>query len=49
MGTRPNEVDPILSHLVDQQKISANMALAVVRPYPFECMVEPFGAKRRIV
>ena len=49
MRTRPNEIDTILSHLVDQQKISANMAFTVVRPYPFECMVEPFGAKRRIV
>ncbi len=34
-----NEIDPILIHLVDQQKISADMAFAVVRPFPFECMV----------
>ena len=39
MRTRPNEIDPTLSHLVYQQKISADMAFTVVRPYPFECMV----------
>ena len=49
MRTRPNEIDPTLSHLAYQQKISADMAFAVVRPFPVECMVEPFGAKRRIV
>ena len=39
MRTRPNEIDTVFSRLVYQQKISANMAFTVVRPFPFECMV----------
>jgi hypothetical protein len=39
MRARPNKVDTVLKHLVNQQKVSADMAFAVVGPIAFERVV----------
>ena len=49
MRTRPNKVDLRSLHLINQQKIPTNVAFAMVSPLPFERMVEPLRAKRRVI
>lgn len=39
MRASPNKVDAVLKHLVNQQKISANVAFAVVGPIAFKRVV----------
>lgn len=39
MRPRPHKVDAVLKHLVNQQKISANVAFAVVGPIAFKRVV----------
>ena len=34
---------------VDEEKIAANVAFAVLGPLPLEGMIEPFGTKRGII
>ena len=35
--------------LVDEQKVAADMALAVVGPVTYKCVVQPLRPKRRVV
>ena len=43
------EVDLLVLQMVDQQKIAADVALAVIHPIAFERVIQTIGAKRRIV
>lgn len=42
MRAGADEVDEISVDLIDQEKITADVALAVIRPIAFQGMIEPF-------
>ena len=49
MGSGSDKANAIAFKPVDQQKVAADMAFAVVGSMAFQRMVEPFRAKRPIV
>ena len=49
MRSRPHEVDHVSLHLIDQQKVAADVAFPVIGPIAFECVVQPLSAQRAIV
>ena len=52
MGSSPNEDDLLriacAAKAIDQQKVAANMAFAMICPIPGQRMIEPLSAKRCI-
>lgn len=49
MGARPHEVDEIDFDLVNQKKVTADVAFAVVGPFPYERVVFSLWPQRRVV
>ena len=49
VGSCPDEIELIALNLIDQQKITTDMAFAMIGPIPFQRMVEPFRAQRCVV
>ena len=54
MGAGSDEYDAAapsgsVVQFVDQQKISADVALPISRPFALERMIQPFGTERRII
>lgn len=49
MGSDSDENDLIAFNLVEEKKIAADMAFAMIRPLTFERMIEPFGTQRCII
>ena len=49
MRSASNKVDPVCFHLVDQQKVAADMAFAVIGPIPLQRVIQPFRTQRGIV
>ena len=49
MGSGSDKANAIAIEPVDQQKVAADMAFAMIGPIPLQRMVEPFRAERPIV
>lgn len=49
MGSGAHEIDLVALHLIDQQEVTADMAFPVIGPVALQGVVQPFGAKGRIV
>lgn len=49
MGTDTNETDCISLKPVNQQKVSTDMALSMIRPISLERMVKPLRSERGII
>lgn len=49
VGSNSNEFNTFVINLIDQQKISADMAFPAILPFPTERMIQPLRAKRRII
>ena len=49
MRTCAHKVDLVLVNLVNQQKVAADVALSMVGPIAFQAVIQPLGAKGRII